>query len=307
MTAADVDLMLKEGNPDWERIEFEVCCARCGYNLRMLSVPRCPECGLEFEWELALRQAESESDFLFEHQWRKRPVGSFLVTVWRSFRPIRFWRSVSIHERIAVWPLVFMFLAAIIVTSILTPLLALLIGLCVKPFVPRVPPGGWTNVNFPTGAIFWMELEDALETLAALPITQPRLFARIPGMAGFVLMAALAVVCSLRQTLGRCRVRTVQLLRVLAYSAVPVCTVWALTLVAFVFVESLLSRLTLAGSVAPYYVPLLILGVPALPLGLYVGFGLRDYLRLPRPVSIGIVSAVIAVLAFAVFAVLVRF
>ncbi len=32
------------------RIDFEVPCPRCEYNLRGLTVPRCPECGLTFEW-----------------------------------------------------------------------------------------------------------------------------------------------------------------------------------------------------------------------------------------------------------------
>lgn len=39
--------MRKEAHTSQRIIERESCCARCGYNLRGLAVPRCPECGHE--------------------------------------------------------------------------------------------------------------------------------------------------------------------------------------------------------------------------------------------------------------------
>lgn len=39
---------------DWLN-QRDVPCPQCGYNLRMLSVPRCPECGSAFRWQQLLR------------------------------------------------------------------------------------------------------------------------------------------------------------------------------------------------------------------------------------------------------------
>lgn len=84
-SAADFDALFRGGRPDWGSIEFEIRCSRCGYNLRMLERPRCPECGFEFDWRTMREIAPTGSDFLFEHHWRERPVGSFVKTVLKSF------------------------------------------------------------------------------------------------------------------------------------------------------------------------------------------------------------------------------
>ena len=36
--------------PEWDLVPFDVACARCGHDLRGLSVPKCSGCGLEFDW-----------------------------------------------------------------------------------------------------------------------------------------------------------------------------------------------------------------------------------------------------------------
>lgn len=40
--------------PDWSRVPFEVPCPRCGVNLHGRTVPRCPHCGLKFDWAAVL-------------------------------------------------------------------------------------------------------------------------------------------------------------------------------------------------------------------------------------------------------------
>lgn len=75
---------LRDGAPDWDAIDFDVTCVRCGYNLKLLGQPRCPECGLEFEWAQVVTYHQQSSDFLFEHQWRRLPIRSLLLTLTRA-------------------------------------------------------------------------------------------------------------------------------------------------------------------------------------------------------------------------------
>src|SRR5437660_519589 len=79
--------------PDWAHFELEVHCPRCGYNMRMLTGSRCPECGLDFDWGqiIAAAQERLESP-LFEYQARKRPVRSLFATLWLAMRPRRLWK-----------------------------------------------------------------------------------------------------------------------------------------------------------------------------------------------------------------------
>ena len=54
--------------PNWQTVTDDVECFRCGYNLRGLAQPRCPECGLEFEWADLFDPARRRHPYLFEHQ-----------------------------------------------------------------------------------------------------------------------------------------------------------------------------------------------------------------------------------------------
>ena len=46
---------LPEGVPDDWRLDRDLPCPQCRYNLRTLHTPRCPECGLVYYWEEVLR------------------------------------------------------------------------------------------------------------------------------------------------------------------------------------------------------------------------------------------------------------
>lgn len=130
-------------SPDWNIVPFEVGCARCGQDLRGLSEPKCPACGLEFEWSKAvpiehltcrhchyhlygLRETrcpecgepftwkEVLDDYhrrqkpLFEYRWRDRPIRSLLYTWWLAVRPWRLWRAIDIHDPPRTAPLIIM-------------------------------------------------------------------------------------------------------------------------------------------------------------------------------------------------------
>lgn len=77
---------------DWEKVEGDIFCPLCDYNLRGLTDPRCPECGYRFEWMDLIDPQRRRHPYLFEHH-PKRKVWSFFKTAWGGLRPRRFWKS----------------------------------------------------------------------------------------------------------------------------------------------------------------------------------------------------------------------
>ncbi len=78
--------------PDWGSIDRPVPCPLCGYELRGLPEPRCPECGGRFEWAEVLDPKRQEHPYLFEHH-PERGLWSFRRTALGALRPRRFWTS----------------------------------------------------------------------------------------------------------------------------------------------------------------------------------------------------------------------
>jgi|SRR5579884_157923 len=78
--------------PDWEHCRDEILCPLCDYELRGLSVPRCPECGYEFAWPDLLDPARRLHPYLFEHHPRHK-TWSFFKTLWGGLRPRQFWTA----------------------------------------------------------------------------------------------------------------------------------------------------------------------------------------------------------------------
>ncbi len=279
--------LLVHGEPDWAQLPFDLHCARCGYNLRLLTQPRCPECGLEFDWRAVLVARLDPSTFLFEHQWRKCPVRSWLLTVWRALRPWRFWRLVSIHQEVRFAPLLVMFLTA--VPAFMLTLhggAALLAGLCAAVRHAFTYPPFW-----------FVQAQPDFEELARVP-SEPGYW-HVPGFVFLVLAGATGLLCLLQQTIARCRVRTAQVFRVAAYSAPVIAVFWAvLALAVAVALQVTHSRLVLNVVVA---LALSLAGVAAV-LALACGLGPR-YLRLPRAWLLAVTAVGVGVLfAGAVFA-----
>jgi len=80
--------------PDWDAVAETIVCPVCGYNLRGLVEPRCPECGYRFQWSALLDPAERLHPYLFEHH-AERNVRSFLRTLIGGLRPTRFWSGLQ--------------------------------------------------------------------------------------------------------------------------------------------------------------------------------------------------------------------
>lgn len=77
--------------PDWARVAHPVLCPLCGYNLRGLVDPRCPECGYRFDWPDVIDPARRPHPYLFEHH-PQHNVRSFLRTYFAGLLPRRFFK-----------------------------------------------------------------------------------------------------------------------------------------------------------------------------------------------------------------------
>lgn len=125
----------------------------------------------------------------------------------------------------------------------------------------------------------------------------PELISALVFVFGSCLLGTFVFLAGLRQTLGRCRVRVVQILRVVGYAALGASTVTPIVLITSFCLQTVLNP---PGNPFAWWreVFLLIpLWVPTLVLGAYISTGLGDYLRLPRPHAIGFVAAFTAILA----------
>ena len=120
--------VLPPGIPEDWRLDVDLSCPACRYNLRALRMPRCPECGGVFRWQallglccprcgerlgavdgdacpvcsvplnwqLLLESAQPRhADQTYEYQ--DRPLRAMLGTWWTVRRPRRFWERIPIE------------------------------------------------------------------------------------------------------------------------------------------------------------------------------------------------------------------
>ena len=81
--------------PDWAAAPAEVACPLCSYNLRGLTVPRCPECGFAFAWAELMAAGRDRHPWLFEHARRPRRAWALVVTWAAAAWPWSLWRTVT--------------------------------------------------------------------------------------------------------------------------------------------------------------------------------------------------------------------
>ena len=93
MTVESRDPVTVAASPDPATAD-ELQCPLCGYDLRGLTDPRCPECGYAFTWEEMRDPARRLHPYLFEHH-PERNVSSFLQTLIGGLRPRRFWTQLT--------------------------------------------------------------------------------------------------------------------------------------------------------------------------------------------------------------------
>lgn len=291
--------LLRDGVPDWDAINFDVTCVRCGYNLKMLEQPRCPECGLEFEWHRVINYHNSTSDFLFEHQWRRRPVRSLLTTWRRAFAPAAFWNRVSMFERVRVGPLLATIAISVVVFLLVFHGVAWLAG---KAILWVVVPGGMLSGPYFTPPGRFEEVGLLLKDIGETPFEiDYENYLWFPGGVLFSLLGALLLVVLLGDTLGKCRVRRVQVLRVFAYAALPAAVLQPLIMLGVAVGMQLWSDT--ARLPPPLWAVLLmllaVLTVFVSAFGAYLALGFKHYLRIPRPWPVGLTAAFVGILALA--------
>jgi hypothetical protein len=110
--------------PDWNTLKEELRCPLCDYNLRGLTVPRCPECGFKFEWQELLDAQRITHPYLFEYH-PKRNIWSFWKTYWSDFLAGSFWKELSPANPVRKMRLLIYWLAAnlIFLVPILVPII----------------------------------------------------------------------------------------------------------------------------------------------------------------------------------------
>jgi hypothetical protein len=97
-TATTIPATASDAAPDWDAIDADVVCPLCGYNLRGIMEPRCPECGYRYAWRELLEPQTHLQEYLFESR-PERNVWSFFRTITADLRPARFWNSLSPTQR----------------------------------------------------------------------------------------------------------------------------------------------------------------------------------------------------------------
>lgn len=258
--------------PDWQTVTDDVECVRCGYNLRGLAQPRCPECGLEFEWADLFDPARRRHPYLFEHQAQHGRFGAFFRTAVGALNPWRFWRTITIQQpchgrRLWLYALIFVGLYELVAGGVSALVLAM------------------PNIR---GIIDWFTPFGGAPSLLAILL--------LPLMIQLATIAALLV---FQQSLSRWRIRSYHVTRVCVYSAVGLYIgVGAMLFLCLAF---------LVNSRALFLVPRTS-AVLSLGLGVFVvvatltllhwwvslWFAYRRYLKIRRAVAMLVASQIIA-------------
>ncbi len=264
--------------PDWNSLTTELLCPRCGYNLRLLPQPRCPECGLEFVWEDLIAEAETRLESpLFEHQWRRRPFRSFVTTVVLAAFPWWLWRRVPLTADLRLIPLLFLALVVLL-----------------AHFGARYAADFASNAHFR----WWIQLAFGRGT-ASPPFDFTEHVGFVMGHFAFALLTWL-VLQVFQQTIARFRVRPAHFLRLIVLAWVALLT-WHLACdVSWTAFHIIL----LPVGVSPRWSlwsaePFLIHVVPYGLFVLSVCLALNVYLKLRRGWLMGASSVVIVMLALA--------
>lgn len=283
----------QDDRPRWDQISLDVLCSRCGYNLRGLVEPRCPECGLQFRWRDLLDGLGRTTTWLFEHNWTTQPLRSWMLTVAAEMRGRAFWRELSIHHFITAGPLLVMMLAAPLMAVFVSITLAFTLSEAL-PFVAGFTPADhMRGVNLARATLIEVSALCGQYCTFAMSLNG-ELFA-LPASVTFAYGMLAVVLCCYRQTLARRRLRTIQVLRVVAHAAFPTGVAVGLLPILTMFFG------TCVESIAPTYgfiVPLsLLVAIPAM-VGVIVGRGLRQYLGIGSGVPTVAVSTVLVMLLY---------
>lgn len=306
-------------SPDWNVVPFEVGCARCGQDLRGLSEPKCPSCGLEFDWSKAVpierltcrrchyhlyglretRCPECGEPFTwkevlddyhrrqkphFEYRWRERPFRSLLYTWWLALRPWKLWRTIDIHDPPRRGALLAMALAAMICF------------LASHYFLSGVEAWLWNwkwsiSGRWGAGGVvpWWARFGD-LPRFILRDLSSPFVL-KMPATVAAWWLSSFAALLVFQQSMRMCRVRSAHVLRVCVYALTPgvalvTVGVYAVKCTALWWTVSLYPEFTGTSLVLLFW----------LYAAWSLRYGYRNYMRMPHSVAVAASSQVIAFL-----------
>lgn len=310
--------------PEWENVPFDVGCARCGHDLRGLTEPACPACGLEFNWADAVpieqltclhcgyhlyglrdtRCPECGEPFtwsevlleyraaqkpLFEYRWRDQPLRSFVRTLFRALRPGRFWRHIDIHDPPQVVPLIVLVIPVLVLYAVAWPVF-MGIATWLWALLWWVRSGQGLRLDF--SGLLSEVTTMAMGASNYIP-------AAIAGLWCAMSFAALMV---FRQSMRLCKVRTIHVVRVWAYSLPLTLPLLLFGVAAFILVYLLLTVGPGPGGSSDFgefFVFAIVFAYFA-----YVVWSLRQgyrwYLRMRHSLGVAVASQVVALLASAI-------
>ena len=306
--SAEVSAATGRAGPDWASRGEDLLCPLCGYNLRGLTDPRCPECGYRFEWDQLRDEKFQLHPYLFEHH-PERNVRSFFRTAIGGLLPGRFWTALrpgqpSRPKRLlAYWALVmgFAFMAAVVAPTLA---FAVLVNIALRADIAR------RNYVAPDGTVsYWSPTTGGYTTT---PPTLPGLFnpkggleaaledVAVPCAAWWATAAVwpwatIGALLVFRISMSRAKLKPIHVRRCVLYSF-DAC-LWASLIVLIVSALAFVLRL---GANQPR--PLAVEAVWVLPLLLFVvtyriGYAYQDYLRFDHPFQTVILSQIIVALA----------
>lgn len=293
---AALSIYFENGEPVWDRIDFPVICSRCGYNLRMLTGTRCPECGLDFDWLIVCGAYAHENPLVFEHQWRRRPIRSWIVTMFAVLRPWSFWSKVSMHERIApsaliaMWLILSLFMAAAQIVAITT-------GIVLSEYASgRIGDDLPLVLAIEKLAPYWLaRLREVLQFAVSGDPAMWFLITLIVGVPLVPFLITWLFILMLRETLGKCRIRNEQVLRVAAYCAPIMSVLCVLGTAGILSAPALITQFLSVGHIILFVA--IVVFVPALIFGQIITHALRRYLLLDHASRIGRTCGLILALA----------
>ena len=275
-------------------VEEELHCPLCGYDLRAITEPRCPECGYAFEWEELRDPARRLHPYLFEHH-PHRPVWAFVRTLVGGLRPWRFWAKLHPTQPLRPRRLVLYWL--IVVAIAFVPFAIAYAGVVIieKSEVPtwRDSMKRW----MPTGRV--KATEEDLDRIYP-QLASPRFFVKAVGdviaVTPWLLVAmawpwlTLASFLLLRTSMRHAQIKFTHVLRCSVYAGDVF--VWGALLLLPFSIKMLLAalRLNVMGfydAVLAHYSALALAVVALLVVWrLFVAY--RKYLRLPHALAVAV-------------------
>jgi hypothetical protein len=294
----------------------QLLCPLCGYDLRRLTEPRCPECGYTFTWDELRDPDRRRHPYLFEH-YPERNAWSFVRTLVGSLRPRKFWAALSPQGRSSPRRLVIYWLLTL---AFIVPAYAALYAATALHMHMTSSARKALQLKFAaTGAAQrralqqFLDLNDPpfpsahfLKRAAVQPLTQAFL-PLLVACAAWPWMTALTMRLFLWLSLRRARLRFVHLMRCTLYSADAITWAWLICVIA----GAMLSLQGLMGNTKPALVwgaastndssmamvPGIALGWLAALTVLYrLAIAIRKYLRLKHAVLIVVLTQFIVLI-----------